>query len=142
MAKDKKKKKNDKGGKTKSAGAKMRKRLREISQNPVVVDVVAATLVAAASALKDSKRAHQLAANAGDELEKLAHDGAERGNAMWQLAQEVGRRALDSLIGEETKAAKTPKAAKKPKAAKTPKAARVSKPMKAKPSPKSGRKTK
>ena len=80
----------------------MGKRLREISQNPLVADVVVATLVAAASALKDSKKAHQLAANAGDELQKLGHEGADRGKALWQLALDVGRKTVEALAGDES----------------------------------------
>ena len=47
--------------------------------------------------MKDSRKAQRLAAEAGDELEKLSKKGAERGNAMWQLALEVGRRSLEEL---------------------------------------------
>jgi hypothetical protein len=124
-----KKKKKDKVAKSASGGkvSKIGKRLEELSNNRMVADIVAAALVATASALKDSKRAKALAASAGDELENLAKEGAERGNAMWKLALEVGRRAIDTIAGEEAKRAKPakPKAVKpaKPKAAKTAKSA-------------------
>jgi hypothetical protein len=125
MSKDKKKKKAkkaDKGG----AARKTVKNLQALSKNPMVADLVAATLVGAAAAFKDSNRARQLAANASDELQALAKEGAERGNAMWQLALEVGRRALNELVGER----ETPKAAPKPKKAAK---AKTSKPRAARP---------
>jgi putative endonuclease len=127
MAKDKKKKKKDKSG-------RVAKRLEALSNNRLVADVVAAALVATASALKDSRKAKALAASAGDELEQLAKEGAERGNAMWKLALEVGRRALDTIVGEEAEAPKAPKAPKAPRAPKAPKASKA--PRSAKASPK------
>jgi hypothetical protein len=107
-----------KGKKKKKAG-KVAKRLKALSDNPLVADVVAAALVGAASALKDTKAAQRLAASAGDELEKLSKKSAQRGNAMWQLALEIGRSALDEVVGEF----KAPKAPKVPKAPKAPKRA-------------------
>jgi hypothetical protein len=102
VAKGKKKKKNGKK-KDQPAGIfspKTAKRLQEISKNPLVADVVAATLIGAASALRDSKKAQQLAARAGVELEELAHRGAKNGNALWQLALDVGRKSLEAIAGE------------------------------------------
>ena len=121
MAKDKKKKqvkKRNKGGSALTAvapakrakpgkSAKLTRRLQAISKNPLLADIVAAALVATASALKDSKKARQLAASAGDELTALSKEGSERGNALWQLALEIGRRSLDSLAGEEASAGRT-----------------------------------
>ena len=127
MAKDKKEKKDKKGGKAgKNSAAKT---LKALAQNPLVADVVAAALVATSAALKDSKKAQRLAAEAGDELEALAKKGAEQGKAMWQLALQIGRRALDELTAEPAEAAK-PKPAAKPKAAaskpkRTPKASKA-----------------
>jgi hypothetical protein len=102
-----KKKKKDKAGKSESGGktSKIGKRLEDLANNRLVADIVAAALVATASALKDSKKAKALAASAGDELEHLAKEGAERGNAMWKLALEVGRRAIDTIAGDEAKPA-------------------------------------
>jgi hypothetical protein len=104
VAKDKKKKKSGKKAvdtpKAKPKARKAANRLKSLTKNPLVADVVAAALVATAAALKDSTKARQLAAQAGDELDKLAKEGAERGNAMWQLALDIGRRSLDSLTGE------------------------------------------
>ena len=81
MAKDKKKKKKDKGdGKARKSrgGADA---LKALAQNPLVADVVAAALVATSAALKDSRKAQRLAAEASDELEALAKKGAEQGKA-------------------------------------------------------------
>jgi len=108
VAKDKKKPKNGKklkkGKKSAATLAKIPKpakaaarKVKEWTENPVVAHVVAAALVATASALKDSKKAQRLAAEAGDELEKLSKKGAERGNALWQMALEIGRRSLEEL---------------------------------------------
>ncbi len=99
MAKDKKKNKAKKGAKSDIA-AKAAKRLKAMTANPMVADIVASALVGAAAALKDAKKARQLAAHAGDELETLARQGAERGNAMWQLALDIGRRSLESLTSD------------------------------------------
>jgi hypothetical protein len=123
VAKNKKKKNESKRDNAKSAGAKMSKRLREISQNPMVADVVAATLVSAASALRDSKKAHQLAANAGDGLQQLAQEGAERGNALWQLALDVGRKTVEALSGDDS-----PKKRRKAKAQGSKKAVTAKRP--------------
>ncbi len=112
MAKDKKKKKDKKGAKadrSKSGGSpKITDSIKALSQNPVLADIVAAALVATASALKDSRRARQLASEAGDELMKLSKSGAEKGNAMWDMALQIGRRSLEALSSEESP--KRPKA--------------------------------
>ena len=113
MAKDKKKKKDKKGG-----GSKAKDSIRTLAQNPLVADVVAAALVATASALKDSRRARALASEAGDELKKLSKAGSEAGNALWEMALQIGRRSLEAVIsGEEApksaKAASTPKSRSK-----------------------------
>ena len=109
VAKDKKEKKSrkkDKKGKNKSDIAALlsskparaaTKKVKEWSKNPLVGEVVAAALVATAAALKDSRKAQRLAADAGDDIEKLSKKGAERGNALWQMALEIGRRSLQEL---------------------------------------------
>ena len=107
MAKDKKKKKDKK----KTGGSKATDSLKALASNPVVADVVAAALVATASALKDSKRARALASEAGDELSKLSKAGAEAGNALWDMALQIGRRSLEAL----NESAKTPKPRSVPK---------------------------
>jgi hypothetical protein len=121
MAKAKKKK--TKGKQKDSAASATAASLKAITQHPLVADIVAAALVSTAAAIKDSRKARQLAEQAGDELTELAKDGAEKGSAMWQLALEVGRRALDSL-GEtpaKTKNSKAPKSAKSSKPSKATK---------------------
>ena len=98
MSKDKKKKKDKKARK---AGSAKGSGLRALAQNPLVADVVAAALVATASALKDSKRARRLATEAADELGKLSKAGAEQGNALWDMALQIGRRSLEALTAED-----------------------------------------
>jgi hypothetical protein len=112
MAKDKKKKKDKKSGSSKASDG-----LKALAKNPMVADVVAAALVATASALKDSKRARALASEAGDELGKLSKAGAEAGNALWDMALQIGRRSLEALTNENPpKASKSkPGEASKPK---------------------------
>lgn len=107
MSKDQKKKK-DKRGKKKGEGSlvakapkKATKALRALSENRIVADVVAAALIGMASALKDSEKAKRLASDAGDELQKLSKVGTKQGNAMWDLALDIGRRTLETLAGEE-----------------------------------------
>ena len=114
VAKDKKTKKKDK------KAAKSASPLKSLAQNPLVADVVAAALVATASALKDSRRARALASDAGDELTKLSKAGAKQGEALWDMALQIGRRSLEAaLSGTETPKRSKPKlsvqAASKPK---------------------------
>ena len=97
MSKKKKNKKDKKPGKS---GDGPVKGLKKLAQNPLVADVVAAALVATASALKDSKRARALASEAGDDIAKLSKAGAERGNALWDMALQIGRRSLETLSGD------------------------------------------
>ena len=114
MSKDKKKKKKDKKNAASSVAG-----LKSLAQNPLVADVVAAALVATAAAIKDSNKARKLAEVAGDELEALAKEGVDRGNAMWQLALTVGRRALETYAGDSkpksSSSGRTAKSAKKTK---------------------------
>ena len=103
MSKDKKKskdKKDEKKGKGKSiakASRKATKSLQAMTHNPLVADVVAAALVAMASALKDSEKAKKLANDAGDQLNALSKKSTRQGNAMWDLALDIGRNVLDTL---------------------------------------------
>lgn len=99
MSKDKKKKKK-KHGKDK-ANASIATGLKSITENPLVADVVAAALVAMASALKDSEKARKMASHAGDQLGEMTKSGADKSSAMWQLALQVGRRTLETLSSEE-----------------------------------------
>jgi hypothetical protein len=123
LAKDKKSKKKGKSSKSAGAGSVITERLRDLTQNPLVADIVAAALVGAAAALKDTRKAEQLANSAEKDLEKLARKSADRGNALWQMALDVGRKSIDALGAESApkkrkakKTAATPKAAAKPKA--------------------------
>ena len=109
MAKDKDKKSKDKKDKKKSGASsglskspkKAVKSLKAISQNPLVADVVAAALIGMAAALKDSDKARKMANDAGDQLKVLSKSGATKGNAMWDLALNIGQRALESLASEQ-----------------------------------------
>ena len=105
MAKDKKKKNKKAGGSKPASG------LKALAQNPLVADVVAAALVATASALKDSKRARALASDVGDELAKLSREGTRQGEALWDMALQIGRRSLQAAIsGDEGLKSGKPKA--------------------------------
>lgn len=108
MAKDKTKKKAG-GERSKSkarsgaaaspASGKVRKVVTEakkLASNPAVTEIVAATLVAAAAALRDPKKARALAAEAAADLGKAAKTGAQ-GGALWQLALDVAQRSMDTL---------------------------------------------
>lgn len=127
MAKTKKKKKKDKKGKvasTRTAGKATRsagravKGLKALSKNPFVADVVAAALVGAAAALKDSKKARRLASEAGDEIEKMSRKGIQQGEALWDMALDIGRRSLEALSSEVAPKRAKPKPAAKPRPAK------------------------
>ena len=104
MSKDKKKKKDknkkDTAAKPTKVAKRAAKKLKALSDNPIVADVVAAALVAMASALKDSDKARRLAGRAGDELGKMAKSNAKQGGAMWDLALNIGRQTLDALADE------------------------------------------
>lgn len=89
------------------------KKASDLASNPIVAEVVAATLVAAAAALKNPKKARDLAAGAADELQAASRAGVKQGNAFWQLALDVARKSIDAL-GAEAGGKGAPKA--KPKA--------------------------
>ena len=93
MAKDKKPKKGKSSGKRRQGGPS----LKSLASNPVVADVVAAALVATASALKDSGRARALASDVGDELTKLSKPGSEQGSELWNMALQIGTRTLAAI---------------------------------------------
>lgn len=110
VPKDKKKQldKKSKKGKKKLAGSslakapkKAAKSLQALTQNPLVADVVAAALISMAAALKDSDKAKKLASDAGEQLNAMSKAGTKQGNAMWDLALNIGRRTLETLAGEE-----------------------------------------
>ena len=78
---------------------KVRKVVKKVAENPMTTEVVAATLVAAAAALRNPKKAQALALEAADDLKKAAKSGVD-GGALWQLALDVARRSIDE-IGRE-----------------------------------------
>lgn len=92
---------------------KVVKGAKKIAQNPMTTEVVAATLVAAAAALRDPKKAKALALEAADDLKKAAKSGVD-GGALWQLALDVARRSIDE-IGKEGGGKKAKKAKPKKK---------------------------
>lgn len=94
--------------------AKVRKVVKKVAKNPMTTEVVAATLVAAAAALRDPKKAKALAVSAADDLKRAAKSGVD-GGALWQLALEVARRSIDQIGKEGTGSKKAAKA--KPKKA-------------------------
>ena len=110
---DDKKDKKSKGAKKSGGAASAAKSLKSISQNPIVADVVAAALVSMAAALRDTNKARQLAASAGDELGKMSAANAKKGNVFWDLALEVGRESLKALSADARP--KRSKSAKKSK---------------------------
>jgi len=107
VSKDKKKKQkpNDKADKGKKKGksspAKAVKTVKALAENPLVADIVAAALVGMAAALKDSDKARKMASDASDQLNALSKSGAKKGNAMWDLALDIGQRTLETLAKDQ-----------------------------------------
>jgi hypothetical protein len=102
VSKDKKKKKDKKNNSAiRRMPKKAAKGLQALTENPLVADVVAAALVSMAAALKDSDKARRLASDAGDQLNAISKKSVKEGNAMWDLALDVGRRTLETLAGEQ-----------------------------------------
>jgi hypothetical protein len=134
MAKDKKKKrdgKKDKAAKLNKAVKKASRKAARIAANPLVAEVVAATLLAAAAAIRNPRKAREIALSAGDELGNAARGAAGQGNAFWKLAMDVARRSVDALGESESSApakrAPVRKAAVRKAAAKPRKPASVKK---------------
>ena len=94
--------------------AKVRKVVKKVAKDPMTTEVVAATLVAAAAALRNPKKARALALEAGDDLKKAATSGV-KGSALWQLALDVARRSIDQIGNEGTGGKKAAKAKPKKK---------------------------
>ena len=117
MAKDKKKKK-DKAGKSRDLAAKRRrsasasKTWRTIGWSPTS-SLQRWSRQPPRSRTRRRRRPSRRAP--AIELEHLAKEGAERGNAMWKLALEVGRRAIDTIAGDEAKPATKSKSKAKAK---------------------------
>jgi hypothetical protein len=86
---------------------------RELATNPAVAEIVAASLVAAAAALKNPKKARDMASAVGDELETASKQAVDRGNAFWALAIDIARRSIEALGPDQGKAAKSKSGTKK-----------------------------
>jgi hypothetical protein len=104
-----------------------RKKAAKIAANPAVAEVVAASLVAAAAAIRDPKKARAIATIVGAELETASKQAIDRGNAFWQLALDIAKRSIDAL-GGESRADSGGKKAKKAKAGARAKTAAKTKP--------------
>src|SRR4029079_15696392 len=72
---------------------------KKIAPHPMATAPRAATLVAAAAALRNPKKAQALALEAADDLKKAAKTGVD-GGALWQLALDVARRSIDAIGAE------------------------------------------
>ena len=111
--------KKPKAAKTKKAATgaakiqKVVKKAKKVAKDPMTTEVVAATLVAAAAALRNPKKAQALALEAADDLKQAAKSGVN-GGALWQLALDVARRSIDQ-IGKEDGGKKSKKAKPKKK---------------------------
>ena len=92
---------------------KVVKKAKKVAKDPMTTEVVAATLVAAAAALRNPKKAQALALEAADDLKQAAKSGVN-GGALWQLALDVARRSIDQ-IGKEDGGKKSKKAKPKKK---------------------------
>ena len=118
MAKDKKAagskaKAKPQAAKAKPAKAKVKiavkaakSKAAEIASNPAVTEVVAATLVAAAAALRDPAKARQLALSAADEIKAATKGGQGKGAALWQMALDVAKRSIDTANADAPPAKK------------------------------------
>jgi len=85
---------------------------KELASNPAVAEIVAASLVAAAAAIKNPKKARDMAAAVGDELEIASKQAVDRGNAFWQLAIDIARRSI-AVLGSDDRPAKSKSGTKK-----------------------------
>jgi hypothetical protein len=90
--------------------AKVAKRAKvkaaDLATHPAVAEIVAATLVAAAAALKNPQKARDMASAVGSELETASQEAVDRGSRFWQLALDIARRSIDALE-TNTKAGKS-----------------------------------
>ena len=65
------------------------------ADNPV------AAVVGCGTAARPCRRARALASDAGDEVARLSKAGSEAGNALWDMALQIGRRSLKALTEDE-----------------------------------------
>lgn len=85
----------------KSAVARVTNKTAKLASNPIVGEVVAATLVAAAAALRNPKKARAIAEAAADEIGTASKQISDRGSALWKLAMDVARNSMDAIAGED-----------------------------------------
>ena len=83
--------------KIKKAARKVQKKGAKLASNPAVAEVVAATLVAAAAALRDPKKARLIAETAADEIKTAGKQVAASRGPLWQIALDVARRSLEAV---------------------------------------------
>lgn len=93
---------------------KVVKGAKKIARSPAATEIVAATLVAAAAALRDPRKAKALALEAADDLKKAAKSGAD-GGALWTLALDIARRSIDAVGRDDGGKDKKSKSKKKKK---------------------------
>ena len=74
-----------------------REKAADLASHPAVAEIVAATLVAAAAAIKNPQKAREMASAVGDELETASQQAADGGNKFWQLALDIARRSIDAV---------------------------------------------
>ena len=91
---------------------KVAKGAKKLAKSPATAEIVAATLVAAAAALRNPKKAQALALEAADDIKKAAKSGIDSGEAMWKLALDVARRSIDALGPDDGKGKKGKKGKK------------------------------
>lgn len=73
----------------------------KLASNPLVAEVVASTLVAAAAAMRNPKQARAMAADVAEELNEMAGQAARKSGALWQLALDLARRSIDALGADD-----------------------------------------
>ena len=102
MAKDKQG--NDNGGGSAGKGAKVSKKLKKagdaavkIAQQPVISDLVAAALTAAAASLTQTKAAKAASREAGEAAEGAARETAAIGRAVKRALLDAARSLLDEF---------------------------------------------
>lgn len=128
MAKDKKSKKEEKPKKPVKAGKKGKKNKKasklaatvavnagKMAAGVLVEEIVAATLVAAAAAIRDPKKARAMASAAGSELKALTNEAAKEGSALWRLALDIAGKSLDFVGSPSESGSKVPKQPVKPR---------------------------
>lgn len=108
MAKNKKSKKGD-GASKKSAGGKISKQVRsagnaaaKLADHPVISDIIAAGLLAAAAALTETKQGKRTIKAAGDSVDDAAEATARKAGRV-KTAAKAAAGAMGNKILEEVK---------------------------------------